>query len=149
MEDKLSAIAQAIETEKDPQFLIRLRAVKALLSGKDMRTVALDTGKSADTIFRWQRLFEKSGVEGLKPGLPGRQRQWTPEQIRKISALLKEITKDDLYTLRDVEAAAERVLGKGFFTSRPRNVLSKLIVALGMRQAYVFCDRLRGRSMGR
>ncbi len=148
MQEEPSIIDQAIGSEKDPQYLTRLRAVKALLNGEDVRKVARDAGKSMETVARWQKSFANGGLEAIRPRTGGRRPHWTTSQLIEIERRLQSYQDKTHFSLSEIRKTAEEVLGQGFFAKRPKSALSKLLLSLGLQQSYAFAAQVNasGRS---
>lgn len=84
----------------------RRRAIGLLRRGNRPSSVARRLGVSRSSLFRWRKVYQQAGEEGLalKP-IPGRPRNLSPEQEKKLSQELKR--KLELYEASPLENSLE------------------------------------------
>ena len=111
----------------------RRQAIQLLRSGAHLSAVALKLGCSKSSVSRWNDVYRKRGIRGLRPKpIPGRPSRLSPGQKERLArTLLKGALahgyRTDLWTLQRIA----EVIGKRFRVQYHPNHVWRLMQGLG------------------
>jgi len=110
----------------------RLQAVALFEAGHRPREVAQRLGVSPGTVYRWKKIFQRSGREGLKAKPhPGPRPKLTVRQRQRLGPLLRKGPlahgyPTDLWTLKRIVEVIEKHFGVSYDPSGVWHVLHRI-----------------------
>jgi transposase len=67
------AIAAVLATSDEPELRTRLDLIVRLYEGRELGEIAAETNISTTTIRKWAERFNRDGISGLRPSVPGEE----------------------------------------------------------------------------